>query len=199
MTLALATATASGLQAQVVTYNQFANSGQYTFIPNCYVENGFRTTSVGQACGESGSLGVWGSGLPQFEAPDVAVFNNYGQSVMFTLAASGAFSLSSIDLFPIYGPTNSTINILFSGTHSDLSVNTFNFAFDGNSTGYSTATFDPNLFSDLTSATLLSSSDTFVQFDNITFNATSAPEPASLGLFATGLIGVVGAIKRRRR
>jgi hypothetical protein len=208
LAVAVAIAAASSpLEAQVMNFDSFANyPGAVQFIPSCYTENGFTLTAQGEACGDQGRIGVWGDAAPANEAPATAAFTNYGFSVMqFTKQGGGPFSLTSVDLFPIFGPNNTggpTTTVRFVGTYADNTTTTQDFTYDNTITNYFTATLD-NSFTNLQSASLqviAGGENGWTQFDNVTFNgAIATPEPASLALVGTGLIALGSAVRRRRK
>jgi hypothetical protein len=76
-------------------------------VPNCYTESGIRVTVTGLPCGLPPMGGV--PALVAFTPANAtgytgsaALNNNDGFSVDFTTVAGGAFSLSSIDLAPVF-------------------------------------------------------------------------------------------------
>jgi hypothetical protein len=118
---------------------------------------------------------------------------NGGPSTSFVIASNGTFGLPSGTLFngSFSGPVTWTLVTLGNGTHNyTLSGAVSGTWFNGRTVDGATAQLTINtgrgFFNGLTN---ISSGDTNI--------VTSVPEPGTLGLLGTGLVGIAGAMHRK--
>ena len=178
------------------------------FVDNCYEESGLRVMLTGSACGEAAALATWTPDQDLYYTGTPALYNNLGPSVDFTSLGGQPFSLRSMDLAPFLGELGVPTTVMFTGflaaggsvmrtveVPAEVPRGTF-----GGPAMLTPFTFTG--FDNLQSLRLTVSAPEFepyVQFDNVTFGPNQVvPEPATLALFASGLLGV-GAWARRRR
>jgi len=117
-------------------------------------------------------------------------FNGGGS---FVIASTGASGLPSGTLFngSFTGPVTWTLVTLFNGTHSYILTGSVSGTWYNGSTVYGATTqltinTGRGFFNGTTS---ISSGDTNI--------VTSVPEPGTLGLLGTGLVGIAGAMHRK--
>jgi hypothetical protein len=119
-----------------------------------------------------------------------------------TFAAGGTFSISGngMDGVPsgvifsgtFTGPVTWTLVTLANGTHNYTLTGSLSGTFDGSTVGGVTVQLTINTGKGFfNGSTTISSGDT-----NFT---TTVPEPGSLGLLGTGLIGIGGIVRRKLR
>jgi len=182
--------------AQTLTFSGLANScggAGYTAFGGIYVESGY------QLAFSSGSYYSWCTNQSNSPLPsgNAAIFAGAGDLITLSRVGGGTFGLSSIDLASVYGPAGSVVltgNISGGGTVVSPA--------EPWNAWVSNATLQTDVlsgFNNLTSVTFSQSlGGPYFQFDNVVIGVT--PEPATMTLMATGLVGIVGAgIRRRKR
>jgi hypothetical protein len=189
--------TAAGARASVIDFQSLeSNEGQTLFAP--YVEDGFQVSAGGGS-----RLASSGTQNPTFYAGSTGMYLFPIDSYALTLTAvgGGPFTLTSID-FSLWGDAPAPIHpdpITFIGTTATGGTVTQTFTPLG--FGFTTFTFDAT-FTDVVSVVWQQShTDTHAhQFDNIVVEPSTAsvPEPTTLVLFGTGLIGVTARLRSRR-
>jgi hypothetical protein len=181
------------------------------YVPNCYTEAGFTVAAVGLTppCTSAGvrdpDAFITGSPeSPLFYPGSVALgLNDENPGVtgfLFTRNGGGLFSVASISFAPFLGSatTVSVFGIRTSGPELFATLPVI--------TGNLLTTFSSQFatFTDLSALRITAMNanrEPYFFVDNATFTvgATSViPEPATVALFATGLVGL-GAFARRRR
>ena len=179
--------------ATVITFDPI-NSNTTKVYPS-YTESGFQFTNDFVY---ASAFGSWGSTESNY-AGSQALFNNANAGTTFSKVGGGSFTLNSIDLSELsYAPSYSgsiTVDIIGQlaggGTVSYAAILDLMFGFETFNFG--------NLFSEVTSVYLKQDTYLFFQFDNVTINESSSPvpEPISMLLFGTGIVGIGGYIRKR--
>lgn len=149
-----------------------------------YTEQGFTIDAV--------SLYSNGTQYMDYEGSTALFFGNQGTIGTLSASSGSAFNLTSIDLAEV-NPGTATVSftgyLLGGGTVSQ------SFTLDGIQGGAGFQTFTFSGFTNLTHVEW-KNEDPFHQFDNIVVSAV--PAPAAIWLFASGLLGLIGAGRRRR-
>lgn len=197
---------AAGAQSSTVNFNGLPDPGVagIAYVANCYSEGGFVITAVGLSCDTPDAFATGGPASPLFYTGSPALFlNNPGATLVdFTRADGGLFSMQSVTLTPFLvalGPNPTTV--MFTGFRMSGSPVMQTIMLSSSQLGM--ADFALSGFTDLSSVRL-SALDAFgepvVQFDNLVFSSqvSSVPEPATFGLVAMGLVGIVAFARRRR-
>jgi hypothetical protein len=207
--VALSAASAAGAQTATLNFNGLTDPDGLGVRPvaNCYMESGYTVTAVGVPCtgtAAATALAVGSAIDPTLFPGSPAIFLNDPTATMieFTRVGGGLFSLSSIAFAPFLQaattvtlmgirPSAATVMLTLAGIPAGGLVPAL-------------STFTPAGLTGL-SALRVSSTNQFgepyVLIDNVTFvgaAVSTVPEPATIALFATGLLGV-GAFARRRR
>jgi hypothetical protein len=208
-TLALAAPTARAQSPFTMTFNEISLSDPagvgVVNVPNCYTGGGpLRITVVGESCGLPAMGGV--PALVAFTPANgtgytgsAALNNNLGFSVDFAAIAGGTFSLSSIDLAPIFLIGSPAMRVTFVGMRAGMADLTRTCDIAAGASALTRCAFAD--FTNLTSVRMTPPAPDFsVQFDNVsgTLNTAVIPEPATVALVGAGLLGA-GAFARRRR
>jgi hypothetical protein len=187
----LATLAASTLAAHAapvtINFNTLGGANQSTFTT--YSESGFTV---------SAQSGTWfvALGGGSFGDPSPDIFTEPSGTLAVT-DGGGLFNFDSLDLgfynvnggsedYTITGFSNGTQVYTQTGSLSDNASETF---LTLNGTHQSTA---------ITSFTIaLSGNDLGINVDNIDLNTVPTPEPSTLALFGTGILGLAGVARRK--
>ncbi len=158
------------------------------------------------------SLYTWGASspsLPSLSTADTSLFDFFaGNGDQLTAAGDAPFTLNSIDLAPLIVGGTGTFNVTFIGTFADSA--TISQTFTVNDSPDALQTFDFSGFNNVVSVSFTQGSNsgffaaqnTAYQFDNIDVTPAGSgpaptPEPSSLILLGSGLVGLVETARRK--
>jgi len=182
-------AAASVTRADTITFSTLEQAGSsLVLIPDPYLEAGYKIQDGGQLYfAQQGNTQYAGSaGLHE------RITNG---TITLSRADGHAFTLSSIDLSVLH-PQGVSPSVVFTGVLAG--GGTVTQTFTPTVFGFRTFVFN-SAFTNLTSVTWHQGTDDFNahQFDNIV--VSSVPEPISIFLFGSGLVGITANLSRRKR
>jgi hypothetical protein len=195
-------------QTETMTFSEWDRTWA-TPAPICYTVGSYHVgLGLASPCQTSALLWSWpnqnGYG-PTAGGAFAGVYNPGPLPVRFWRSDFGAFRLVSIDVFPLYGPSTPIVTHVALSVWDAFTEDTYWYAVDPARDVPTRITLG-SAFSGVTNVVLRSYDSPStgggvyaVQFSNVAFSpVTTAPEPATLGMLASGLVAFTLVANRRR-
>jgi hypothetical protein len=185
----------------MINFSSLSQTGSgYTSEGNTYTQQGFTFTD--ELNGDGNGFAVWDASspnLPGLATANTSLFEFYAGSTTQLTDAGNLFTMNSIDLAQYNTPQGTgTFNVTFQGTFADSSTVSQTFTVNESSGTPALQTFTFLNFINVDQVTFTqgpANSGSAYQFDNLDMSVT--PEPASMLLFGTGLVGIIFVMRKR--
>jgi hypothetical protein len=186
----LVTSSASAAFADTITFSAFEQAGtSLIHVSDPYIESGYRISNMNElyVAQQSHSIYAGSAGMHERVSNGLITLNRVD---------NGAFNLTSINLSRLISAGTSP-PVVFTGYL--VGGGTVTQTFLPTTFGFQTFVFSTS-FSNLTKVEWRQGTDegNAHQFDNIVLTS-SVPEPATMALLGSGLIGVAAKLRRHRR